>query len=491
MPQKSTRKVRNKVSQKNMKSADEHRNVETAESEQLPRPPIPHRGPQSTFLEATADIAIYGGQAGGGKTWALLAEALRHIDTENFGAVIFRRTSPQITNEGGLWDESMAMYPQYAGVPKHTLDWRFPSNANIGFRHLQYETDKLAWQGSQIALLGFDELTQFTESQFFYLLSRNRSTCGVKPYVRATTNPAPSDDPVGGWVNRMVSWWIDQQTGLAIPDRSGTQRWFIRRQGEFLWADEKQELIEKYGRADLPENHEEQTAQPKSLTFIVAKLSDNPTLLKQDPTYRANLLALPEVERQRLAEGNWNAKVQAGLFFKVGKMEIIPALPAKLRYCRAWDLAATDGAGDWTVGAKIGTDSDGVFYIADIRRGQWECFHRDQVILQTADVDENCRIRIPQDPAAAGKSEARRLSVMLAGNDLKVVVVSGDKITRANGLASQVNAGNVKLVAAPWNAGLLQRLDAFPTKGIPDDEVDALADAFNELATKKQLVVSC
>jgi predicted phage terminase large subunit-like protein len=455
----------------------------------LPRPPIPHPGPQTKFLESNADIAIYGGQAGGGKTWALLAEALRHIENPEFGAVIFRRTSPQITNEGGLWDESMTLYPPYKGTPRHTLDWKFPSHANIGFRHLQYETDKLAWQGAQIALLGFDELTHFSETQFFYLLSRNRSTCGVRPYVRATTNPTPSDDPIGGWVNRLVSWWIDQATGLAIPERSGIERWFIRRHGELIWSDSKLDLIERYGRPDLDEYHSDQTALPKSLTFIPAKLSDNPTLLKQDPSYRANLLALPEVERQQLAEGNWNAKLLSGLFFKVAKIEIVYALPTTLRYCRAWDLAATDGAGDWTVGAKLGVDTDGVFYIADVQRGQWESSYRDQVIRQTAVIDEPCQIRLPQDPAAAGKSEAKRMVVMLTGHEVKTVVVSGQKSTRAVGLASQMNVGNVKMLSGPWNQGLLQRLDAFPTKGVPDDEVDALADAFNELASKKRVIV--
>lgn len=452
--------------------------------------PRPHPGPQARFLSAETDIAIYGGQAGGGKTWALLADALKHIHNPRFGAVIFRRTSPQITNEGGLWDESMYLYPEYEGTPKHTLDWKFPSGANIGFRHLQHETDKLAWQGAQIGLLGFDELTHFTESQFFYLLSRNRSTSGIKPYVRATTNPTPADDPIGGWVNRLIAWWIDQTTGLAIAERSGIVRWFIRRQGELIWSDSKQKLIQKYGRPDLPENDEKQPAQPKSLTFIPARLSDNPTLTENDPTYRANLLALPDVERARLAEGNWNAKVQSGLFFKVGQIEIVHALPVSLRFCRAWDLAATDGAGDWTVGAKLGTDDNGKFYIADIQRGQWECNYRDTMIRQTSTFDDLCTIRLPQDPAAAGKSEAKRLVMMLAGHDVKSVVVSGDKGTRAAGLASQVNAGNVKLLFGPWNQGLLQRLDAFPTKGVADDEIDAMADAFNELAMKKKFVVA-
>jgi predicted phage terminase large subunit-like protein len=456
----------------------------------------PHEGPQKRFLETKAEIALYGGQAGGGKTWALLVEAARHIQTPRYGAVIFRRTSPQITNEGGLWDESMSLYPLLKGVPKHTLDWQFRREdgetadmANIGFRHLQHEHDKLTWQGSQITMLGFDELTHFTETQFFYLLSRNRSTCGIKPYVRATTNPTSADDPIGGWVNRLITWWIDPATGFAIPERSGVVRWFIRRQGQLVWGDSREALIQKYGRSDLAPDDPQQPVQPKSFTFIPAQLSDNPTLMEKDPSYRANLLALPDIERERLAEGNWHAKVQAGDFFKVGKLEIIPAVPASLLYCRAWDLAATDGSGDWTVGAKLGVDAAGVFYIVDLRRGQWECSYRDQVIRQTAQLDGACRIRFPQDPGAAGKSESQRLVKMLAGRDVKALPVTGDKSTRAIGFASQLNVGNVKMLAADWNTGLIQRLDLFPTKGIPDDEIDALADAFNNLTTKKPLVV--
>lgn len=450
----------------------------------------PHPGPQTQFLGSPADIAIYGGQAGGGKTWALLAEAVRYTHNAHYGAVIFRRTSPQITNEGGLWDESMMMYPQLGGKPKvGTMDWKFESGANISFRHLQHETDKLAWQGSQVAMMGFDELTHFTESQFFYMLSRNRSTSGVKPYVRATCNPVPECDPIGGWVNRLIAWWIDQATGFAIPERSGIERWFVRLKGELVWADSKQRLIDQYGRTDLADDDAQQPIQPKSLTFIPAKLSDNPTLMLKDPSYRSNLLALPDVERQRLAEGNWNAKPQSGVFFKVAKVEIVPALPATLRFCRAWDLAATEGSGDWTVGAKLGMDHDGVFYIADLRRGQWESSYRDLTIRQTAELDGSCPIRLPQDPAAAGKSEARRMIIMLAGHAVHAVPVTGDKITRATGFASQLNVGNVKMLAAPWNRGLLQRLDAFPSADVADDEIDALADAFHELTSKHKFVV--
>jgi hypothetical protein len=130
----------------------------------------PQPGPQEQFLSSSADIVIYGGAAGGGKSFALLMEPLRHINNPKFGAVIFRKNANQITAEGGLWDTSDGIYPYIGGKgtknPRPT--WKFPKGAKISFAHLEYEKDKFAWQGSQIAFIGFDELTHFTESQFFY-----------------------------------------------------------------------------------------------------------------------------------------------------------------------------------------------------------------------------------------------------------------------------------------------------------------------------------
>src|SRR5277367_3794114 len=95
----------------------------------------PQAGAQERFLQSWADIAIYGGAAGGGKSFALLMEPLRHIPNKNFGGVIFRRTSPQITNEGALWDEAGKIYPLIHGEPRiGNLEYRFPSEASISFR---------------------------------------------------------------------------------------------------------------------------------------------------------------------------------------------------------------------------------------------------------------------------------------------------------------------------------------------------------------------
>lgn len=443
----------------------------------------PHKGPQERFLASSADIAIYGGAAGGGKSWALLLEALRNTGNAQFGATIFRRTRPQITNNGGLWDESAKLYPLAGGTPLvGPLEWRFPSGSRVSFKPLQHRKDVYEWQGSQVAMIGFDELAHFEEFQFWYMTSRNRSTSGVKPYLRATTNPVPKDDPTGGWVHRLIQWWINPDTGYAIPERSGVVRWFVRVDGTLIWADSEEELREQY-----PDD------KPQSLTFITAKLDDNPTLNRVDPSYRAKLRAMPTVERMQLLDANWNVRRSAGLFFRnAGALEIVPVEPAGLRLCRAWDLAATEGGGDWTAGVKIGVDDIGVFYVVDVERGQWAPDGVRKRILQCAVTDGRaCKIRLPQDPGQAGKDQGQQLARMLAGYAVKVERMSGPKEARASGFAAQVNAGNVKLVEGPWNKSYVDELDAFgaETTIAPDDQVDASSDAFQELTMKRKFAV--
>lgn len=435
-------------------------------------------GPQTEALSSPADVVVMGGANGGGKSYWLLLEAARHIDVPGYRGVIFRRESTDITDPGGLWDTTMGVYPQIGGWARtNKLDWVFEPDARISFRGLPHFKDAVSWDGKELAFIGFDEGQLFTEMQFWYLFGRMRSTCGVNSCIRMSCNPVHEDDPTGGWLKRLIGWWLDWDTGYPIAERSGVIRWFCRLNNEMFWADSKRELIEQYGDPSLPETHEDQPVQPMSLTFVPSKLKDNPLLMKATPQYRASLLALPEHLKKQKLDGNWNAKLEAGTFFKIGVMAregmVVDVVPNDLRYVRAWDLAHTEGAGDWTVGAKVGKSKNGTYYITDVVRGQWEAFARDERMLVTSQMDEddNVQIRIPEDPSS-GKSEASRIIRLLHGHRVKAVKPVGKKWseTRAGDFQSQFNAGNVKFVRAPWNSGLLQRLDSFPTKGIPDDE---------------------
>jgi hypothetical protein len=267
---------------------------------------------------------VYGGAAGGGKTWALLIEAARNIMVPGFGGVIFRRSMPEITAEGALWDEAAKLYPRIGGQSRKSpaLSYIFPRSTKIEFRHLQHDETVLDWQGSQIPFIGFDELTHFTAKQFWYMLSRNRSMCGVKPYIRATTNPAP------GWVKEFLSPWLSPDHPMKAE--SGELRYFIRRSGEVVWVDGSY--------------RDDEGLPPKSVTFIKSSVYDNKILLSVNPEYLVNLKSLPLVEQERLLRGNWN--VFEGAFY---------AEFAEHRHCEPVEFTPPSGANPvpkhWNYGA--------------------------------------------------------------------------------------------------------------------------------------------
>jgi hypothetical protein len=211
----------------------------------------------------------------------LLAEPIRHIEVPGFAAVIFRRTFAQLEASGGPWPESEALYPA-TGATSTWMRWRWPSSATVQFSHLQHAKDRLSWKGAQIALIEFDQLEDFEEEQFWYLVSRNRSTCGVRPYIRATVNPVPEGDPIGGWVARLISWWIGED-GYPLPERAGVLRWFARDGTDLIWGASKAEIVARM---------KPRPVAPKSLTFIPMDVEENTTLLAQDPDYLATLEAL-------------------------------------------------------------------------------------------------------------------------------------------------------------------------------------------------------
>lgn len=442
----------------------------------------PQPGPQEVFLSTTADIAIYGGAAGGGKTFSLLIEPLRHIDNPNFGAVIFRRTSPQITNEGGLWDEASKIYPLLGATPRRTtLEWIFPSGAGVRFAHMEHENNRFDWQGSQITLLGFDELTHFTRRQFNYMLSRNRSTCGVKPYIRAGCNPDPDS-----WVRDFIRWWIDEKTGLPIKERSGVLRWLIRRGDNEVWFDSRQDAI------DSLESEGDYETRPLSVTFIMSRVQDNQILLKSNPEYMANLKALTYVERMQLLEGNWNVRATAGMIFKREWFDVVPGAPSRARRVRYWDCAATpktsDNKPDWTAGAKLALFNNTV-YIEDIRHAQVAPSALESLIKQAAQLDgKDCEIWIEQEPGSSGKIVIDHyVRNVLQGFNVRGDKVTGAKQERWKPLAAQSERHNVLLCQGAWNEPFLREVEAVPS-GANDDQADAAAGAYDKLISGQRVL---
>ncbi len=377
--------------------------------------------------------------------------------------------------EGGLWHVSQQLYRSVGGVPKEsTLEWQFPSGARVRFACLDHENDKHNFDGAQILLICFDELTHYSDSQFFYMLSRNRSTSGIKPYILATTNPEAES-----WVADFIRWWIDEKTGYPIPERAGVIRWFYNMDNTLYWYDSKREAMQAH--PDLSK-----TAQPKSVTFIPSKLKDNKMLLEKDPGYTANLLALPLVDRERLLCGNWKIVAEGGKMFNQAWWKFVDTMPeGKRTIVRFWDKAATANGGAETAGVRMSKTDDGRFFVEHVVHGQWSTHEREQRIRRTAEQDgTDVEIYLEQEPGSAGKDSAEFTIRNLAGFKVRAQRATGDKLERAKPFASQVEAGNVYLVRGEWNKDYIHQHHNFPQTKLKD-MVDASSGAFNVLALRK------
>lgn len=477
------------------------------------------------------------GAAGGGKTFALLLEECRNSDNPRFNSVIFRRNNTQIFANGGLWDSAMALLPQIGARPKKTPKpcFIFPSGANVTFDHLERYADCLSWQGSQIPFIGFDELTHFDEDVFWYMLSRNRSDSGIPGYIRATTNPDPDS-----WVRTFIDWWIGPD-GLAIPERSGKIRWMIRINGEVVWGDSRMDLLRRQFDGDItavdkthttaeelfiPDpkdskiqiivkpgvegtlyvvtqtkqffqwdgNEYRELMPPKSVTFICSTLQDNAILMKNDPSYLANLKALPLVEQERLLGGNWNIRPAAGMYFPRDKVKLIEEAPDDIvSVVRAWDLAGTEDKKNnnpedgpaYTAGVLMAKRKNGRIVVLDVINKRLNASDVRQLVLTTARADKAAykskyRIRMNQDPGQAGKDQAEQYIKLLSGFSVNIERESGSKEVRAEPLSAQWIIGNVEVLNRAWTTEYLAQLDGFPDRKFKD-MADASGTGFLEL----------
>ncbi len=442
----------------------------------------PQIGPQEAFLSTPADIAVFGGSAGGGKSFGLLLEALRHVHVPGYTAVIFRRKHTEVKMEGGLWDDSLEIYPHAQGVPReYNTEWRFPNKATIRFSHLEHEKNRLDWMGAQICMLGFDQIELFTTAQFWYMLSRNRSLCGVRPYIRATCNPDPDS-----FIAELVAWYINQDSGFAIPERSGKIRYFTRRGDSIEWDNSPAELKARFPDLDVRQD-------VKSFTFISSSIFDNKILLAKDPGYLGNLRALPLVDRERLLRGNWKIRETAGNVYKPREwMPVVDVAPADIvRVLRYWDRAGTapkpgsDPA--YTAGVRMSIDSKGIMYVENVVRFQGEPGTVERHIRNCAENDGlNCEVYLEQDPGSAGKMDVSYLIRQLGGFSVHAIRAVSNKVIRARPASAQMEAHNIKLVKGtdtnpyPWNRPFVDELANFPD-GKYKDQADAFAGAVSML----------
>ena len=228
---------------------------------------------QAVFQSRNEYEALYGGAAGGGKSDALVAEALRQVHIPHYKAILFRKTFPQLRE---LILKSHKIYKSaYPDAVYNSTEhmWKFPSGARIYFGSMANKDSYLNYQGLSFAFIGFDELTHFTREEYEYLISRNRADGdGIRVYIRATANP-------GG----IGHGWVKERFINAAPPNTT-----IRFETEVRMPDGSMKKMER------------------TRVFIPSSVFDNKELLNNDPNYLANLASLPEAQKNALLYGDWD-----------------------------------------------------------------------------------------------------------------------------------------------------------------------------------------
>ena len=382
--------------------------------------------------------ALYGGAAGGGKSDALLMTALQYVEMPEYAAILFRRSYADLSLPGALMDRASEwLTPTDARWVDLKKTWIFPSGSTLSFGYLENEKDKYRYQSAEFQYIGFDELTQFAESQYTYLYSRLRrlENSKIPIRMRAASNP-------GGEGHE----WVKNRFNVL-------------------------------GLGGKP--------------FIPARLKDNPYIDQEE--YEKSLNELDYITRSQLKDGNWAINPDSTLFQREW-FEIVDDYPRDAKKVRYWDLAATEPKKgkdpDYTAGCLM-TEQGGIFYIIDIKRVRKSPLGVERLIRQTAELDTKVvDIFMEQEPGSSGVSEIDRYArEVLKGFVFTGIKTTGSKTLRASPLSSAAEHGNVKLVRGAWNDDFLSEAESFPGNA-HDDQIDAASGAHEQLSTKQKPFVS-
>lgn len=414
-----------------------------------PHTPTPK---QQVFMNLTAREAFFGGAAGGGKSDALLMDALQYVDIKGYAAIIFRKSFTDLIKPGALIDRSKEWLMPFVATGE--VKWREKERkfefldkygrhtdvrSVLQFGYLENENDKYNYQGGEYQYAGFDELVHMTESNYRYIFSRLRRLKGVNLPIKVRGASNPPDDDQGIWV---------------------------------------------YNRFVNPET------KKKNVLFLPANMDDNPHLDAEE--YNEMLKELDPVTRARLKDGNWTV-IRKGNMFKRDWFGAVDAPPASRRLVRWWDMAATDEKDkkkrskrdpDWTVGLKL-SEHKGIYYIEDIIRVRKRPAETEEIQKVTAIADgKKVKVREEQEPGSSGIAAVDgKARGALKGYDYKGIKSSGSKATRANPVSAAAEQRRIKYVrGCPNIEAFFNEAESFPG-GLHDDIIDALSGAFGELST--------
>ena len=397
--------------------------------------------PQQAFMLLDQKEAFYGGAAGGGKSDALLMTALQYVDIPGYAAMIFRRTYTELALPEAIMARSHEWLAGTDAVWQGTdHQWVFPSQATLNFAHVQHDQDRFAYQGAAFQFIAFDELTEFPEIVYRFLLSRARRPSGL-------TGRQLADVPI-------------RVRGASNPGGMGHD-----------WV--KARFVDPETSAGRP--------------FIPAKLGDNPHLDQED--YTATLMELDPLTRKRLLDGDWSVRPM-GAMMRTEWFKTVDNAPGPIqRTIRVWDFAATEDEGgndpDWTVGMKVGLLANRQLIILDVERFRKTAGDVERAVEAAALRDgRRVRVIIKQEPGSSGKTVVHYYKRKLLGWAVHGVPDTGSKEDRVAPFASQAQIGNVLLLRGSWNGAFLDEAGQFPTKGVHDDQVDCAGTALQQLVVK-------
>lgn len=406
---------------------------------------MPHApSPKQWAALSLSDVpeVLFGGAAGGGKSDWLLMDALQYVDQPGYSALLLRRTWSDLNLPGALLDRAHAWLKR-PGVPANWNAglgrYEFQSGAILAFGHLDTENHKYRYQGSELQYVGFDELTQFSESQYSYLASRLRRPQGssLPLRLRGATNP--------GGVGH--DWVFDR---------------FFTRGGL------------KHGRM-----------------FVSSKLEDNPHV--DMAAYEQSLSLLDHITRAQLRHGDWTTRPDGGLF-KRDWFRIADHAPQRLQHMvRFWDLAATEeGASvdpDWTVGTRMAHCPDtGRFYVLHQHAMRDTPGEVEKAVRSFAELDGKAvEVLAEQEGGASGKSLMSHYArTVLKGFDFKAERSVTNKVEYARPLSVAAENGLLWLVRGDWCAAFIDECVAFPAVK-HDDRVDSASKALQRIQARLRL----
>lgn len=422
----------------------------------------PHRepqpGPQTDFIASPAEIRLYAGAMGSGKTHALLLDWLiRGACVDNAVGLICRQHSSDIMDGGGLWDEARKVFAGSGERMREgsALDARWPATGSVlSFRHLK-ESSIERKKGPGFTWIGIEEAPECSMSAILWLLQRMRSVHGIKPTMALTMNPDPFHE-----LRQWVDWYtLETSDGTAPldPRKSGIVRYTMAHvsTGARVFADTREET------GELADGRPEDAM---SYTVISSVLADNRILEVADPGYRAKFSQMSPSERAKNLDADWNAKADLrGLLRGLLDRVVTETRAPVVAEARGWDMAGTaphegNKTPDFTAGSLVLQDELGNRYFAGLAICRDEPPAVLALMRATATLDGPLVTQaVYRDPAQAGKGYALFVEEHLQKSARcgPVMILpcgsnQGQKVLNANPVAEDINQGRMYLLAGPW-----------------------------------------